>query len=63
MFKENGRQKPADKQEIANLKEWLYICKSCDMHFGLSSKVFGETKRCEVCGGELVVAPMDGDLH
>jgi hypothetical protein len=55
MYKENGREKPADKQTVANTKSAAtYVCENCGYAESVTKKVFGEVKVCS-CGTQLVL--------
>lgn len=55
MYKENGRKKPADAKEIANIKGKVYECGACG-YAELRQKVeFGEAPRCPRCYKGLLV--------
>lgn len=59
MYKENGRKKPADPKETANLKGKTFECKECG-HTEVRQNVdFGETLRCPVCSKGTLVEKFD----
>lgn len=53
MFKDNGRLKPADKVELANLKGKTMYCAKCDVHTTMTNVEFAEIM-CVRCGGQLI---------
>jgi ribosomal protein S27AE len=57
MFKDNGRFKPAKKQELANLKGKHMVCPECGEYAIFANVKFAETK-CGKCGAKLVDADM-----
>jgi len=54
MPKEDGRLKPADPQELANLKGKQFKCTSCGEVAVFTDAEFAEAKECSSCG-----APME----
>ncbi len=52
MFKDNGRLKPADEQEMANIKGKLMVCPLCGKKIHFTEVEFGSTK-CPKCGNEM----------
>jgi len=54
MPKEDGRLKPAEPRELANLKGKHFKCTKCGEHGVFTSAEFAETKKCAACG-----APME----
>jgi hypothetical protein len=62
MYKENGREKPANKKELSNLRLFQYVCKSCGAKKVLDTKVFGRQMLCD-CGGELAAVASGLDLN
>jgi len=57
MFKENGRFKPAKKEELANLKGKNMICPKCQEYSIVTSANFSDI-RCSECGTVLVEVGM-----
>ena len=49
MFKENGRQKPADAKEMANTRGKTYECWKCGYAEVRTNVEFGEAPRCPKC--------------
>lgn len=62
MYKENGREKPANKKEVADLRLFHYVCKSCGAKKALDTKVFGRQMLCG-CGGDLIAVVLGLDLN
>jgi predicted amidophosphoribosyltransferase len=58
MLKENGRLKPADKEEMASIvKGKTMLCSSCGKEFSVLNAQFGDTV-CEKCGEKLMESDM-----
>jgi len=57
MLKENGRYKPADKEELASLKGKHLVCPECGEYSIMANVQFADTK-CGKCGAQLVDAAM-----
>lgn len=53
MFKDNGRLKPADKKDVANIKSKEMLCIGCGTSYILSSIEFASTT-CGKCGSALI---------
>ena len=54
MSKINGRLKsPEKKESAAEYKKKQYICSSCYTSHSLTAEEFGETLKCNTCGGKL----------
>jgi len=53
MFKDNGRFKEADKEELAGIKGKEMLCNECGNHAVLTEVQFADEK-CSVCGAQLV---------
>jgi predicted Zn-ribbon and HTH transcriptional regulator len=49
MFKENGREKPADSKETANVRDKVIVCWKCGYREVRNSIEFGDTPRCPKC--------------
>ena len=57
MLKENGRFKPAKKEEMAELEGKKMLCPNCGKSFIINKVQFANTN-CSECGATLV----DGDM-
>ena len=57
MRKENGRLKPADEKETAELKGKPFKCKRCGVIEYYTNVTFGSIQYCQECG-----APMREDF-
>jgi uncharacterized protein (DUF983 family) len=53
MFKDNGRVKPAEKSELANLKGKHMKCPDCGEYTIFAKVQFADTK-CSKCGAQMV---------
>lgn len=53
MYKDNGRERPADKAELADLKGKHMKCPACGEYSIFARVEFAETK-CSKCGTSLV---------
>lgn len=54
-YKANGRVKPADKKEYANLSKKKFMCISCkDMPTDVEATTFGQVYTCLKCGCEVL---------
>ena len=53
MYKENGRHKPAEEKETANIKSKKLTCKICGASGNFSGLQFGEKIECtaSTCNG------------
>ena len=49
MYKENGRTKPADSKETANISAKTIVCWSCGYREIRNSLEFGEVPGCPKC--------------
>ena len=49
MYKENGREKPADSKETANTRAKVIECWKCGYREVRNSLEFGDTPRCPKC--------------
>ena len=54
MYKTTGRTKPADKEEMANIKSSLgkitYVCSNCDIEISAHREYFDDNILCSKCG-------------
>ena len=57
MLKDNGRLKPANKKELADLKGKHMVCRSCGEYTIFANVTFADTK-CSRCGAQMVDADM-----
>ena len=55
MYKENGREKPADSKETADVKAKVIVCWQCGYREVRNSLEFGEAPSCPKCA--------EGSLH
>lgn len=53
MKKENGRLKPANEEETAELKGKLFEC-SCGEVKSIKDVIFGAEIKCDVCGLSMI---------
>lgn len=53
MYKTHGRLRPADKKEVANLKDRYFRCEKCHTTILLKKVEFAGEQICAVCGGNL----------
>jgi predicted RNA-binding Zn-ribbon protein involved in translation (DUF1610 family) len=49
MYKENGRERPADSKEMANLRGKTFECPECGYTEVKKNVEFGETHKCPEC--------------
>ena len=49
MYKENGRERPADPKETAHLKGKVFECQECGYTEVRKNVEFGETSKCPEC--------------
>lgn len=49
MYKENGREKPADPKETANIRAKVIVCWNCGYKEVRNSLEFGEVPSCPKC--------------
>jgi hypothetical protein len=54
MFKENGRVKPADPKEVANVRGKTIVCTSCGYREIRNSLEFAEAPQCPKCNQGLL---------
>jgi hypothetical protein len=56
-FKENGRHKPADPKEIADVKEYgkLFVCSICGYQEIRFKVEFAELPKCSKCKSGLML--------
>jgi ribosomal protein S27AE len=57
MLKENGREKPARKIELSNLKGRHMYCSNCSEYAILTNVKFASTK-CGRCGSQMLDVDM-----
>ena len=57
MFKDNGRERPADPKELASLKGKHMVCPKCGEYSIMVDVQFASTT-CGKCGAKLVDANM-----
>lgn len=48
-FQANGRVRPAEKKDVANISIKEFVCPECSNSIKLSKSSFGETVLCEEC--------------
>ena len=62
MFKENGREEPADPKEVAGLKGKPFICMNCSYKTMFANVEFGAKMDCTNCNsvGTMVELPACG---
>ena len=53
MYTENGREKPADEKEYADLKGKRFRCTECSAEVFRKGVEFGEKPKCPTCGGTM----------
>jgi len=54
-YKANGRVKPANKKEYANLSKKKFMCISCgDTLIDVEPLSFGQVYTCVKCGGDVL---------
>jgi predicted RNA-binding Zn-ribbon protein involved in translation (DUF1610 family) len=54
-YKANGRVKPADKKEYANLSKKKFMCVNCgDVPTDVEPMSFGQVYICVKCGGDVL---------
>jgi len=54
-YKANGRVKPADKKEYANLSRKKFMCVNCkDTPTDIEPASFGQVYVCTKCGGDVL---------
>ena len=49
MFKENGRERPADPKETANSRAKVIVCWKCGYKETRTSIEFGDNPKCPKC--------------
>jgi len=49
MYKENGREKPADSKETAKARAKVIVCWKCGYREVRSNLEFGEAPKCPKC--------------
>lgn len=59
MFKENGREKPAEAKETANTMGKTYECWKCGYAEVRRNVEFGETPKCPKCYKGTLVEKID----
>lgn len=59
MYKENGREKPADSEEMAHLKGKIFECIECGHTEVRRNVEFGEAPRCPKCDKGTLVEKID----
>ncbi len=60
MYKENGREKPADNKENADLKYTALVCTMCG-NKAVYKVVFGEHAQCRKCGADMNPSVLDAN--
>jgi ribosomal protein S27AE len=59
MFKENGREKPADPKETANVRGKIIECWKCGYQEVRNSLEFGEAPQCPKCSRGTLMEKLD----
>lgn len=59
MYKENGREKPAEEKELANARGKVIECWKCGYTEVRNSLEFGEAPRCPKCYKGTLVEKLD----
>ena len=53
MYKANGRERPAKREELANLKGKHFKCSKCGDYTIQRSVEFGSSVKCDNCGSAM----------